>query len=292
MGILLALVLGQQVRHWNLVKVDSDRAIQLGTRAAANVGLKDLQVTAFTLVDNDAESGCPYWSVALGPKNQRKATCRTRIDARNGHLLWLDIGIWDQHSTYTDNGKRHPDQTRVEDIAWKAIRKLAAEPNLRLLRAAPAKPQSSAEFDLLVDGKRFFNFNPRLGYTVSFDFASGQVQWFTANEVRPTIASQSAAVNKADAKQNAEKWIQKQPQFARCKQVMGDLGPPKLTTELEDGYFKFGKETKARRVWLATSKVYRQDPRNGPFLFSSYHCLVDQASGEAFPYKDREAVIE
>ena len=289
MGLLLAMVLGQHIKNWSVVKVDSDQAIQLATNAAARVGLQNLEVSYFALVDQ----GEPYWGISLAKKGQKRAICNTRINSQTGHLLWFESGVIDQKSTYTEViGRVNPDRAKATKLAWKIVRNLASNKNLRLNHVSPAKPQGDAAFEILVDGKRYLNFNPSIGYSVTFDLASEKVVLFTANESLPAIEPKSKAVNAERAKKQAEQWIQKQPEFARCKEPNGPLGPPMLKTTLEPGYFKFGDSPIAKRVWLATTDVFRTDSKTPPVRFNSFHCLVDQASGEVKPYKDRDSVMQ
>lgn len=143
----------------------------------------------------------------------------------------------------------------------------------------------SASFDLVVNGRLFFNLNPHYGYTLSWDPATQEVDTFMSNEVIPPLNSTRPKITQEAARRAFLTYARSSPASDGTAQML--VRPPlpmKSELRVELGYFHWKNERDARLVWHATvgsryQGVYQQ---TGPLMV-----LVDAQTGKLIAPDDQ-----
>ena len=284
-SVALALCMAQGNHRIDTGRFGADFAIKKSKEFLNLLGAKDLELSQFVLLDKGLTRTESYWVVQFEASNRNRKSCFAEISANDGQVLHSEFGDWTVRSP--DN--KSTVQTQAEEFALKSIRKLVPSAKLKLRTINHAKPITVADFDVLVNGKRFFNFNPGFGYDLMFNVESWKVNRFYSTVKTPPIDSRKATIKSEVAKEIAAKQLDTVPSYVEQRRVFKEWGTFVKKVSTEAGYFKVESEKQARNVWMCTV-VTSQDQKNfGIVQRGTYHFMVDSVTGEVVPYNDRGA---
>jgi hypothetical protein len=275
-GLALAVCLAQGSHQVDTGRFGADYAIKKSKDFLANLGAKQLTLTQFGLLDKNITRTETYWVVQFEASNRHHQNCYAEIRANDGQVMHAEFGDW----TIRSPDNKSTVKAKAEEFALRSMRKLVPSAKVQLRSINHAKPITVADFDVLVNGKRFYNFNPGFGYDLMFNVDTWTVNRFYSTVKIPPIDARKVTVKPDVAKEIAVKQLDTVPINVEQRRVFKEWGTWFTKVSTEAGYFKVDSETQARNVWMCTVTTAQDQKNFGIVQRGTYHFMVDAVTGE------------